>query len=143
MSSLATIHREMVEHWNKRDFDGLRTLFHAEYTHTGGDGQEASGGPDTGVRMSRMWANAFPDGKLEIKRVYTQENTSIAEMIGRGTHTGELEGIPATGKQVQVVVCNVLELRDGKIYREREYLDKASILSQIGVLKPAGRTARA
>jgi len=32
-----------------------------------------------------------------------------------------------------VPICNVIELRDGKVYREREYMDMLAIMSQLGV----------
>lgn len=44
-----------------------------------------------------------------------------------------------------VHICNVIESRDGKIYREREYFDMANILAQLGVtqLPTYGASARA
>ncbi len=134
MSLPASIHRDMADCWNRRDFNGLRNLLHSEYSYTGGDGQEMAG-VDAGIRMARMWAEAFPDGRLEVKRVYTEGNTAIAEMVGRGTQTGEFMGVAPSGKRVEVVICNVAEVRDGKVYREREYLDMLTILTQIGAAK--------
>ncbi|MBI5285700.1 MAG: ketosteroid isomerase, partial [Chloroflexi bacterium] len=38
--------------------------------------------------------------------------------------------------------CNVLEVRDGKIYREREYMDMFTMMAQLGVAGiPAAATA--
>ncbi len=143
MSSPASIHREFVDLWNRRDFDAIRNLCHPDYAFTGQDGKEITGGPEVAVQVGRMWAGAFPDAKLEVRNVYTQGNTAIAEMVGRGTHNGEFMGFRPTGKQAQCVICNVLELRDGKVYREREYLDVHSILTQLGVAGAPSRTARA
>ena len=132
MSSPASIHHETVACWNRRDFDGMRNLCHPEYTFTGGDGKEVTGGPEIAVTIGRMWAAAFPDAKIEVKQVYTQGNVAIAEMIGRGTHSGSFMGTRPTGRPVVVVFCTVIELRDGRVYRERQYLDLYSVLSQIG-----------
>ena len=33
-----------------------------------------------------------------------------------------------------MVVCDIIETREGKIVREREYYDGASMLKQLGVL---------
>jgi ketosteroid isomerase-like protein len=52
----------------------------------------------------------------------------------RGTHTGPLGPIPATGKSAEVVVCDIVEIRDGKIYREREYYDQLTMMQQLGVM---------
>ena len=137
MSTVASIHNDIATLWNRRDFDALRKLYHPNYTYTGGDGKEMAGGPDVGVQVAQMYATAFPDATLEVKSVYTQGSTAVGEMVGRGTHNGSLMGIAPTGKPVEVPICNVIEMRNGKIYREREYLDMASILTQIGVLHAA------
>ncbi len=80
---------------------------------------------------------------MEVQRIHTDGNTAIAEMAATGTHNGNLLGIAPTGKRVNIVICNVMEVRDGRIYREREYLDMFSMLSQIGVVSLPGRAAGA
>jgi len=42
-------------------------------------------------------------------------------------------GLAPTHRAVTIKICNVMELRDGKMHREREYFDMASMLSQLGV----------
>ena len=37
-------------------------------------------------------------------------------------------------------VCNVIEIKDGKVYAEREYMDMAHMMQQIGAM-PAPATA--
>ncbi len=142
MSTPNTVHREIADCWNRRDFRALAEMYHDGYTFTGGDGKELPG-RDAGIQVARMWADAFPDGKLEVKRVYTNGDTAVAEMIGRGTHKGQLLGNGPTHKSVEVMVCNIIELREGRIFREREYIDMLSVLTQIGAVTVPGRAARA
>lgn len=142
MPTAVEIHKAIVEAWNHRDFDKLKTLNHAEYTYTGGDGKEIAGGPDTAVAIARMYATAFPDGVLEIKHVFAQGNTAIAEMIGRGTHRGNFMGIAPTGRKVEINICNVMEIRDGKAYREHEYMDMLTIMNQLGVTTLPGQATK-
>jgi steroid delta-isomerase-like uncharacterized protein len=136
----ADVHKEIVESWNSRDFKRYKELLHAEYSYTGGDGKEMKG-PDAGVTIARMYAGAFPDGRLEIKRVFIQGNTAVAEMVGRGTHKGELMGVAPTHRRIEILICNVVELRDGKVYREREYMDMLTIMSQLGAVTLPGQAA--
>ncbi|MBI4571514.1 MAG: ester cyclase, partial [Chloroflexi bacterium] len=42
--------------------------------------------------------------------------------------------IPATGRKVEMPVCTVLDIRDGKITAEREYMDMAHMMQQLGVM---------
>jgi len=137
MAKVNEIHREMLEAWNRRDFATMRGLLHPQYAYQGPDGKEAAG-PETGLAIAQMYANAFPDGRLEIERVHVAGETSIAEVVARGKHGGDLMGIAATGKDIEIRICNVVEVRDGKVYREREYMDLMTMLAQIGAVTPPG-----
>jgi len=132
MSDAASIAREYNDVWNRRDWARWRELVHPEYTYTGGDGQVRKG-PEAGLAISQMFATAFPDGKIEIQKITATGDTAIVEFIGRGTHTGDLMGISPTGRQVSIPVCEVYELRDGKIYAERQYMDMLVMMQQLGV----------
>ena len=133
MSDAASIAREYNDVWNRRDWARWRELVHPEYTYTGGDGQVRKG-PEAGLAISQMFATAFPDGKIDVQKITTAgDSFAIAEFVGRGTHTGDLMGISPTGRQVSIPVCEVYELRDGKIYAERQYMDMLVMMQQLGV----------
>ena len=133
MASPSNLQRECFEAWNRRDFEKMRQLLHANYIYTGPEGGEQTG-PDAALKIARMWATAFPDGKIEIKKIVAQSSISICEYIGRGTHNGELMGVKPTGKSVELRVCNIIEARDGKIFRAREYMDLLSLMTQLGAV---------
>jgi len=139
MSDIASIAREYSDAWNRRDWARWRELLHPEYTYTGGDGQVQKG-PEAGLAMAQMFANAFPDGKGDIQKITAAGDIAIVEFTGRGTHTGDLMGIAPTGRQVSIPVCDILEIRDGKIIAEREYMDMLHMMQQLGVA-PAPATA--
>ena len=139
MSDPATIARDFLESWNRRDFDHWRELFAPSYTYVGGDGVIQKG-PEAGMAVGQMFATAFPDGKIEIKQIHVAGDTAIVEFVGSGTHNGDLMGIAPTGRTMSVPVVTILEVRDGKIQAEREFMDFAHIMQQLGVV-PAAATA--
>ena len=139
MSDAAAIAREYMETWNKRDWAHYRSMYHADYTYTGGDGQQMSGA-DAGVGVGQMFATAFPDGVIDIQNIVAAGDTAIVEFVGRGTHKGDLMGVPPTGRTLNLPVCDVLEIKDGKIIAEREYMDVMTMMQQLGVV-PAPATA--
>ena len=141
MANPSEIHGEVLGAWNRRDWDKMRSFYHDDYTYTGPDGQELVG-PDAGVELARSYAEAFPDGKIEITSVCVSGDTAVAEFVARGTHQGELMGVAPTGKPIEIRVCNVAEVRDGKVYREREYMDMMTMLVQIGAATPPGGKAQ-
>jgi steroid delta-isomerase-like uncharacterized protein len=130
-----------MDAWNKRDFARMRDLMHPEYSYTGGDGQEQKS-PDAGLAVAHMFADAFPDGRIDIVSIKEAGDTAIVEFIGRGTHKGQLMELAPTGKTMALPVCNVIEVRDGKIYREREYMDMMTMMTQLGAI-PAPVAAHA
>jgi steroid delta-isomerase-like uncharacterized protein len=140
------IARKLYEHWNAREFDRVAELI-AE------DGEivlVGSGthfrGQDGSLEFSRMWADGFPDGKVPIARTVASGDTVVVECTGTGTHTGTLRGpageIPATGRSVTLQLCDVHDIRDGKIQRVGSYFDSASLLQQLGVMPEAGAEAK-
>ena len=131
MADAASLHREMVELVERKDFAGLRDLYHPDYRYWSADGQE--GGIDAGVAVAETYTAAFPDIQLEITSELSTGDRSVVEFTARGTHQGELDGIAPTGRSVEVQVCNLIEVRDGKIVLEREYFDSASMLRQLGI----------
>lgn len=132
MSDASSVHLAMLDVIRNKDLDGLRDLYHPDYTYTGGDGVEHKGA-DAGIEVAATYLGAFPDLAFSVRHQFAQGNTSIIEFSARGTHRGELQGIPPTGRKVDVVVCNIVEVEDGKIYREREYFDPTSMMQQLGV----------
>ena len=139
MSDPASIAREYLECVNRRDFDRVRQLFDSGYSYTGGDGQRQDG-PQAGIDFVQMYLSAFPDAKSEIRQVHTACDTAVLEFIARGTHTGDLMAIAPTGRKVEMPVCTVLDIRNGKITAEREYFDMLHMMQQLGVA-PAPATA--
>lgn len=135
MADAATLHREYFDTIKNVDFERMRSLLHPDYTIMQGDGVELRG-PEAGIEIAETYTTAFPDLTFEIRQQYVPSDTvSILEFTARGTHKEALEDIPATGNEVEIVVCNVIEVKDGKILREREYYDNLSILRQLGVME--------
>jgi steroid delta-isomerase-like uncharacterized protein len=141
MPSTTDIHRQYLDAILAHDWERVKELLHPEYTYTGSDGKEMPG-PEAALAIAQTMTGAFPDLNVEIKGVYTAGNVAIGELVASGTHQGELTGIAPTGKRVTLPVALILELRDGKIYREREYYDVMSMMQQLGVVSTPGQDER-
>jgi steroid delta-isomerase-like uncharacterized protein len=131
------VHREYIGAILARDWDKVKGMIHPDYTYASGDGLEMPGA-DVALQVAQTYTAAFPDLRIDIKQIHVAGNVAVAEFIASGTHNGELMGISPTGKSVTMPVCNVLEVRDGRIYREREYFDQMTMLAQLGLASPPG-----
>ena len=86
----------------------------------------------------RGWSVAFPDLRLAHLKIAEYDARVTVEYELKGTHTGPLVTrrghLPPTAMEVQLRVCDVLELSDGKVAHVRTYFDSASLLRQLGLL---------
>jgi steroid delta-isomerase-like uncharacterized protein len=68
---------------------------------------------------------AFPDGQIEIQNQVAGDDSVVTEFHFHGTQTGPLPGpggeIPPTGRSVDYLVCEVWQVRDGKLARAHNY----------------------
>ena len=116
----------------RHDIGSFKQMLHEKYSYTGTDGQRQEG-PQVGIAIVEMYTNAFPDLSMDIQSMHMAGNIVITEFIARGTHKGELMGVMPTNRSVALPVCNIAEIREGKIYAEREYFDNVCLLQQLGV----------
>lgn len=139
MPDAATIAREYPQAAASRDFNRVRQLFHPQYSYTGSDGQRQEGA-EASIAGCDMFTTAFPDLNVEDLQTHVVGDVAIVEFVARGTHQGEFMGIAPTARRMSLPVCKVLEIRDDKIYAEREYLDMMHLMQQLGVT-PSPATA--
>jgi steroid delta-isomerase-like uncharacterized protein len=143
----ATIARTVYEAFNDRDFERASALMSGDGEWVNVPTDERFEGPEGIRRDLEQWANAFPDGRVEITKVRVGDDWAVVEFTGRGTNTGPLATpageMPATGRRVELPFCDVLDIRDGKIFRGRSYFDMASMMRQLGLMPevPAGAPA--
>jgi hypothetical protein len=77
----------------------------------------------------------FSDLRIEETQRYVSDEAIILEQVVSGTHTGEWQGIAATGRQMAVAVCTVYKFDEaGKLASENVYFDTGTLLKQLGVL---------
>jgi steroid delta-isomerase-like uncharacterized protein len=84
--------------------------------------------------MFQMFLTAFPDIQLTLDALFGEGDEIYARLTGTGSHTGELMGIPATGKLVSATSVSHMRFRDGKVAEEWENIDMLGLLTQIGVI---------
>ncbi len=138
MAQVEKIARSLYEHWNKREFDKIESLYDddCEIVIVGSDTRFR--GRSGALEFERMWADAFPDGKVTIDKVVTAGDCAVVEYTGTGTQTGKLRtpggDIEATGRSVTLRLCDVMEFRGERIRALRTYFDSAALLMQLGVM---------
>lgn len=78
----------------------------------------------------------LPDYNEEIKLLVADGDHVAVELLIRGTHTGPMNGMPPTGKDVAFRDMTIVTLKDGKIVGQRGLSDYLSLFGQLGVEMP-------
>ena len=93
-------------------------------------------GVDTIVPVLGGFIGALTGIKAEVQDVIANKDLVALRLVVSATHTGNLLGIPATGRRVQWDAVDIYRVRDdGKISEQWAFEDMAAILSQLGAAK--------
>ena len=82
------------------------------------------------------WHQRFPDLVVVPDKVLADGDFVTVYWIARGTNTGTGNGLPATGKTVELAGITIWRILDGKIKEEWSAFDQLSMLGQLGLLPP-------
>ncbi len=80
------------------------------------------------------WRGAFPDWHSTVEELVAEGDRVAERWTGRGTHLGELQGVPPTGKRVEAPGSVFYRIVGGKIVEFRGQLDVMSLMQQLGVI---------
>ena len=94
-------------------------------------------GPQGAKNNFKQYSDAFEGAHITVKDQIAEGDAVATRWEGRGRHTGELMGVPPTGKEIVVEGLNLTRLRDGKIVEEWSNWDTLGMLQQIGAIPSA------
>lgn len=115
--------------------EGLsRGVFEVPYTDDFvGHGGAATFTHADGLKEARGWRDAFPDLNVAVDLIVAERDFVAVRWTARGTNTGSGNGIPATGKKVQVSGTTIFRFVDGKIAEEWTAGNALGLLKQLGL----------
>jgi len=130
------VRRFVQEVWNEGKLevaDEVLASNYIEHPSTPDDAKkEEPCGPDGIKRFVKMFRNAFPDINFTIEHMVTEEDKVAIHLVGRGTHQGELHGLPPTGKHVRIGGAAIHRIEDDKIVETYQVVDRLSLREQLG-----------
>jgi len=129
----AVARRLVEEVWNKKNLDLIDEIIAADYVdHTLPTGVPP--GREGAKAFIGAYLNAFPDLKITVEDMLAEGDKVVTRWSATGTHTGELLGIPATGKQVTVTGLDITRFSGGKSVEYWGQFDQMGMMQQLGVI---------
>jgi steroid delta-isomerase-like uncharacterized protein len=80
---------------------------------------------------------AFPDFRATILDQIAEGDRVVTRKVFHGTHLGELQGIPATGREVEIHVIDIVRVADGRIVEHWNVVDRLGLMQQLGAVPGA------
>lgn len=81
---------------------------------------------------------AFGDFRATILDQVCEGDKVVTRKVFRGIHRGEFQGLPATGREVEIHVIDIVRVADGRIVEHWNCVDRLGLLAQLGALPGAG-----
>jgi steroid delta-isomerase-like uncharacterized protein len=134
-SSLRGLLEEVVNEKNIPVFDEVTTADFVEHEQLG------PGLPPNREGAKQFFAvalTAFPDLRAVIEDEIAEGDKVVVRSTWSGTHQGEFQGIPATGKRVTFQVIDIVRFQNGKIIEHWGQTDALGLLQQLGAIPAPG-----
>jgi len=122
------------ELWNKRNYGVTQMLASADYVDHGDGSQDASVGPEGAAETVKAWHAAFPDGRLTLEDITTEDDLSVVRTTFRGTFSESIGDLPPSGEKVTVTSIGIERIVDGKIVERWGDRNLVALMQQIGAL---------
>jgi steroid delta-isomerase-like uncharacterized protein len=118
---------------NQKDMTALDEYFSPRLTdHALPPGLPA--GRDGRKMFASALLAAFPDLHVQLEDMVAEGEKVVTRYTVQGTHSSDLMGIPATGKQVSVGGIAIDRFEDGQSVEHWEIFDQMGLMQQLGVI---------
>jgi steroid delta-isomerase-like uncharacterized protein len=119
------------EAWNAHEVERILSYFTDDIVFEDLGGARVMRGKEE----MRTWINetlsAFPDFRTDLKSLFVSGEWAGSEWVASGTFKGQLPRLKPTGKSYSVRGASIMELHDGKIKRNADYYDSATVIRQL------------
>ena len=103
-----------------------------------GLGVELPPGPEGFKQFVSIYRTAFPDVQFTVEDQIAEGDTVTTRWTARGTHKGELMGIPPTGKETVVTGISINKFAGDKSVEAWNNWDGLGMMQQLGVVPAMG-----
>ena len=129
----AVVRRFYEEMNNDRKLELAPDLFTSDHKFHDPQIPAVADGPEGVAATVKVYQDGV-DGHWQIEEIFSTDDKVVVRWSGSGTHNGDVNGIPATGKKIRVDAIAIHRVAGGKIAETWEVWDTLGFLQQIGVV---------
>jgi len=119
--------------WNKRGLDRIPEFYAQDCVGDYSPYALREGHAGVRAMVEGAWT-AFPDYHEEVRELIAEGDRVVVHLTISGTQQGQWGPLPATGKLAEFDEIVILQIRDGKVVRQRGVVDNLSALRQLGAV---------
>lgn len=130
------VRRALDASFNRRDYEALREALAEDFvghapSELGHDAETQD--RDRLIEEIERNTRAFPDLVHTVEEIIAEGDTVAVRWTARGTHDGELMGMPPTGTEVTLRGMNFFHVEDGQITEDWVLWDALGLMQQLGI----------
>jgi steroid delta-isomerase-like uncharacterized protein len=126
--------RFLEEAFNEGNLGVVDEIFAPDYVLHDPAIPEEIGGPEGIKGFVQMYRSAFPDTDVTVEDQIAEGDDVVTRWTARGTHQGELFGVPPSGNQVEITGITIDRHSGGKGVESWTNYDTLGLMQQIGAV---------
>jgi steroid delta-isomerase-like uncharacterized protein len=77
----------------------------------------------------------FPDLRLTVEEQIAEGDMVVTRWTARGTHRGEFQSVPPTGREIRLTGTDIYRVIDGKVVECWAHVDELGLMRQLGAVE--------
>lgn len=128
------VRRGIENVWNGTNVDVIDEIVASDFVaHAASPDKEIHGREGIRQQFAGLRA-AFPDLHFTIEDLIAEGDRVVTRWAAHGTHEGEFQGFPPTGKRVKLTGIDIDRVAGGKVVECWMAMDELGLLLQLGVI---------
>lgn len=123
---------DYVNLWNG-DFSKLDVVSESVTVYDPGVPDGELHGRDAVEKHIKELHAAFPDFQIALEDTLASDELIMGEWTATGTHEGEFNGIPPTGREIDLTGMDKIRVRNGAVQEHRIYFNLQEMFEQLGL----------
>ncbi len=123
---------ELYANFDRGDFDRVRELLAEDFlAHLAG--MPIPLDRDKFTTFGLEFRQAFPDGTHQFGQAIAAGENVITQGVFRGTHLAKFQGLPATGKSIEIAIMHIDRVSNDRVLEHWGQGDQLGMMQQLGI----------